>query len=68
MGPKAEAAEALHDAGAVILLAHPEEFSVQELIDMPVDGFEMYNLHANMVAQIKAAAQMIPVLTDEKEK
>jgi hypothetical protein len=44
-----EAAAALHDAGAVILLAHPEEFTTQELIDMPVDGFEMYNLHANTV-------------------
>ncbi|MDP2345316.1 MAG: hypothetical protein Q8O67_30510 [Deltaproteobacteria bacterium] len=41
------AAEALHDAGAVVLLAHPEDFTAAELIAMPLDGFEMYNLHAN---------------------
>lgn len=45
----AATADALHDAGAVILLAHPEDYSVEQLIDMPVDGFEMYNLHRNTV-------------------
>jgi hypothetical protein len=42
-----ETADALHDAGAVILLAHPEDYDTAQLIAMPVDGFEMYNLHAN---------------------
>jgi hypothetical protein len=32
---------------AVILLAHPEGVDVQDLVTMPLDGFEMYNLHAN---------------------
>lgn len=43
----AEAAQAERDAGAVVLLAHPEDFSVDELLSFPVDGFEMFNLHAN---------------------
>lgn len=42
-------ADNLHDAGAVVLLAHPEDYEVQQLIDMPLDGFEMYNLHRNTV-------------------
>ncbi|MBI1944560.1 MAG: hypothetical protein HYS27_02630 [Deltaproteobacteria bacterium] len=42
-----EAAQAEHDAGAVVLLAHPEDFSVAELLSFPLDGFEMFNLHAN---------------------
>ncbi len=32
---------------AVVLMAHPEEVAVQDLVTMPIDGFEMYNLHAN---------------------
>jgi hypothetical protein len=42
-----EAADALRSAGAVVLLAHPEDYTVDELRQMPLDGFEMYNLHAN---------------------
>lgn len=41
------AAERLRERGAVILLAHPEDFSIDELAALPLDGFEMYNLHAN---------------------
>ena len=42
-----EAASALRDTGAVILLAHPEDYTVEQLRQMPLDGFEMFNLHAN---------------------
>ena len=45
----AEVATSLRDAGAVILLAHPEDYTAAELKLMPLDGFEMYNLHANSV-------------------
>ncbi len=44
-----EAAAALHEAGAVVLLAHPEDYTPEQLRVLPVDGFEMYNLHANML-------------------
>jgi hypothetical protein len=40
-------ADRLREAGAIVLLAHPEDFSVDELRALPVDGFEMYNLHQN---------------------
>ena len=42
-----EAATALRDAGAVVLLAHPEDYTAEQLAALPVDGFEMFNLHAN---------------------
>jgi hypothetical protein len=41
-----EAAAALRAVGAVVLLAHPEDYSVEQLLQMPLDGFEMFNLHA----------------------
>jgi hypothetical protein len=45
----ADAAQQLQAHGAVVLLAHPEGFSVAELEAMPIEGFEMYNLHANTI-------------------
>jgi hypothetical protein len=54
-----EAAATLHDAGAVILLAHPEDFTVEELIELPVDGFEMYNLHRNTLVSAGVALDFI---------
>lgn len=42
-----EAIEALKEKGAVVLVAHTEGWTVDELSDLPLDGFEMYNLHAN---------------------
>ena len=54
-----EAAQAEHDAGAVVLLAHPEDFSVAELLDLPVDGFEMFNLHANTFLGMGVALDFI---------
>jgi hypothetical protein len=59
-----EAAALLHDAGAVVLLAHPEDFSVDELMALPVDGFEMYNLHANTLVNAGVALDFILRATD----
>lgn len=39
----------LRAQGAVILLSHPEDWSVDELVARDIDGFEMYNLHANLL-------------------
>jgi hypothetical protein len=55
----AEAAQQLRDHGAVVLLAHPEDFSVPELIASPVDGFEMYNLHANTLLRLGNALDLV---------
>jgi len=39
--------QALKDAGAVVLVAHTESRTVDDLVNKPFDGFEMFNLHAN---------------------
>lgn len=34
--------------GAVVLVAHTENWTPDQLVSMSLDGFEMYNLHANL--------------------
>ncbi len=51
-----------HAHGAVVLVAHPENLSKEELVALPIDGFEMYNVHANTLYTghgIQAAATLI---------
>lgn len=62
----AEAAAALHEAGAVILLAHPEDFTADELFAMPLDGFEMYNLHANTVLGATVALDFLLRVSEDE--
>ncbi|MCX4241793.1 hypothetical protein [Paraliomyxa miuraensis] len=60
------AIDELRAAGAVILVAHTEEWDVSELVDLPLDGFEMYNLHANLEANIAAGlALLTQILTGD---
>jgi hypothetical protein len=54
-----EAASSLREAGAVVLLAHPEDYDLDTLATLPVDGFEMYNLHANTLVAVLEAAQLL---------
>ncbi len=49
----------LKDAGAVALVAHTEDWTADELGSMPLDGFEMYNLHANSLRNIGIAAELV---------
>jgi hypothetical protein len=53
--------EKLKAAGAVSLLQHTEEWSVDQLAELPIDGFEMYNLHANTE---KGAGAVLALLFD----
>lgn len=66
-GMDVETRKALIAGGARVIAQHTEDWTTEQLQEEGWGGFEMYNLHANMVAQMKAAAQMIPVLLDEKE-
>jgi hypothetical protein len=43
---------ALANAGAVPLVAHTENWTVQQLTELPLAGFEMYNIHANLFLNI----------------
>lgn len=60
-----EAAEILQDNGAVVLLAHPEDFTIEELETLPIEGFEMYNLHANTLLAILAVADLLNKLHED---
>ncbi len=48
-----EAVAALKDVGAVVLQAHAESRSLDELRDLNLDGFEVYQLHANVDPTIR---------------
>jgi hypothetical protein len=60
------AIEELRAAGAVVLVAHTEDWDVAQLHDLPLDGFEMYNLHANLEANLAAGLVLLTqVLTGD---
>lgn len=50
-----EDARRLRERGAVILLSHPESWSVDALAARDIDGFEMYNIHANLEDRVSFA-------------
>ena len=50
---------ALKAAGAVSLVAHTEDWTADQLIALGVDGFEMYNLHANLELNIGAGVDLL---------
>ena len=41
------------------LVAHTETWTVDQLATLPLDGFEMFNLHANLFAGIGAAVPLL---------
>jgi len=57
----ADAIQKEKDVGAVSLLQHTEDWTVDQLADLPIDGFEMYNLHANTIL---AAGAVLGLLSD----
>jgi hypothetical protein len=54
-----EAIAEMKAQGAVVLVAHTENYTIEQLSVLPLDGFEMYNLHANMLANIAVAAELV---------
>jgi len=47
--------------GAVVLGQHTEQWSVEQLIELPFDGFEMFNLHQNLFIGVGGA---LPLFQD----
>lgn len=59
---------ALHKAnGAVVLVAHTEGWTVEQLTDLPLDGFEMYNLHANLFLNFDKALNLLGRVIEKDE-
>lgn len=50
---------AAKDAGAVALVAHTEDYTPEELVSLPLDGFEMFNLHRNTLQNVGIAAELV---------
>lgn len=63
----ATAIEAFKAAGAVSLVQHTEDWTVEQLSTLPIDGFEMYNLHANTVGAVGEAFDLIVKVTKSPE-
>lgn len=62
----AEAIAILKQHGAVALVAHTEDWTVDQLSELPLDGFEMYNLHANTLLAAGSALELL-VKLDQKD-
>jgi hypothetical protein len=45
--------------GAVALVQHTEDWTVDQLTTLPLDGFEMYNVHANLKSSFSEAVGLI---------
>ncbi|MFN7130759.1 MAG: hypothetical protein ACK4N5_01675, partial [Myxococcales bacterium] len=54
-----EAIAAFKAQGAVALVAHTEAFTAEQLVQLPLDGFEMFNLHANTLRNASAALELV---------
>jgi hypothetical protein len=52
----------------VVLMAHTEAWKPAELAALPLDGFEMYNLHANLFANAGAALELLLLNSEHPEE
>jgi hypothetical protein len=56
--------DAYRDVGALAFVQHTEEWDVEALEALPLDGIEIYNLHWNMIVAIDVAVIMVIDLND----
>jgi hypothetical protein len=63
----AAAVEAMKAKGAVSLLQHTERWTPEEIAALPIDGFEMFNLHALTLREAVRASDLLNrvILKDE---
>lgn len=52
------------EADAVVLLQHTEDWTAEQLGELPIDGFEMFNLHANTLRAAGQVLELIVLTTD----
>lgn len=56
------------EADAVVLLQHTEDWTADQLGALPIDGFEMFNLHANTLRAAGQVLELIVLTTDRPEE
>jgi len=54
----ATAIYALQDAGALVFLQHTEGWDATDVLTLPIDGIEIYNLHQNMMDNLAVVATL----------
>lgn len=59
-----EAIAEIHAQGGLSLVAHTEDWTPEVLLEQPLDGFEMYNLHANLLSNLAAGAALVALVGD----
>lgn len=64
----AESAARLRGAGGLVLMAHTEEWTADQLIELTVDGFEMYNLHANALRSVGTILELVVQATERPQE
>lgn len=64
----AAAIEQFKARGAVSLIQHTEDWTVEQLTSLPIDGFEMYNLHANTLSSVGEALDLLVKATKAPEE
>lgn len=66
-GESSTTAIALHkEAGAVVLVPHTEDWTPEQLVELPLDGFEMFNLHANTLLGAGVALELLVLVNEQR--
>jgi hypothetical protein len=52
----------LHALGAMVFVTHPESWKTDDLLNLPIDGIDVYNLHANIDPGIREEYLGLPSL------
>jgi len=63
--PSEENAAFMREHGAVLLVAHPENQTVEALSSEHIDGFEMFNLHRLFIEQLVPALDLVVRFSEE---
>lgn len=62
-----QAIAALQEAGALVFLQHTEGWDMATILDLPIDGIEVYNLHQNLMDNMIGAIEILVRMLDAPE-
>ncbi|MCC6156585.1 MAG: hypothetical protein IT350_00935 [Deltaproteobacteria bacterium] len=62
-GETVEAINAMKDLGAMVFVPHSEGWTTDQILALPIDGLEVYNLHANIDPSIREDYLGLPSLS-----
>lgn len=63
-----EGVRALQEAGALVFLHHTEEWPVETILELPIDGIEIFNLHRNVMDNMGMVANLLIMLADRPDR